>query len=324
MDLPLNHSPYLPLRCPSCGLEHWAFVGPWPSRTSWSHCPRCGAFIPAVVPGNLPPLFSWEVHPGLYPVPRWPRRPSARLRKALARALILAGSLLLVAAGAFGWVGGASATAPPQAVGGVVLGFNASQARWVPMASAVVAVTGSTTGPNVTDTNALGRFLFHGVSGGVHDVEASAPGYQEEILAVFLSQGYDSPSGNMTSLSLQLVPGPANQSRVISYIQYPDFETYLAFVFSATVLEGMAGALAVGGGIALWRRRSPARSVVAASAAALSPFLMAIAGFGTLFLTVLPETMFLVGGAGLLGAVTVVILLWALRPLGHEEIPAVP
>ncbi|MGC2360173.1 MAG: hypothetical protein WA691_07740, partial [Thermoplasmata archaeon] len=64
------------LRCPACGGDLRVVLASEPA-TQWFPCPHCRTPVPAVVPRDPPPLYSWEVLPGLYPalprprVPRW-------------------------------------------------------------------------------------------------------------------------------------------------------------------------------------------------------------------------------------------------------------
>ncbi|MGC2788982.1 MAG: hypothetical protein WA547_02845, partial [Thermoplasmata archaeon] len=76
------------LRCPACGGDLRVVLASEPA-TQWFPCPHCRTPVPAVVPRDPPPLYSWEVLPGLYPALPRPRVPRWRARRAAAAALLV-------------------------------------------------------------------------------------------------------------------------------------------------------------------------------------------------------------------------------------------
>ncbi len=302
-------------RCPRCRAEFRVFYPPSQVAVGWSYCPRCGQPTPVLPPRPHPPLFAWEVYPGLYPETRGPRQPLPRTRRALGVLVLVAAVLLLGIAGVLGGLGAATFGASDQRVAGSVLALDPQTGTETPLPGAWVNVTGSA-GPNSTRTGAGGAFDFPRLSPGEHALSAEAPGYGSLTLQFFLSPYFKAPQGNLTDLTLVVVPGSGpNASRVLAVSPFPDLETYLASLFSTSALEALMGLLAVWGAVSILRGRPPARGVVGGAAAVLGPGLAVAGGFTILFLQPTPWLLVPPMVAGVLGAVATFALVILQRPL---------
>jgi hypothetical protein len=321
----LNPSVPNRVRCPHCGLEQYALHPAWrPDGTIYILCAQCARPVPSVGWRRIPPLFSWEVHPGLWPSPHLPRRPSRSQRQALALVLLAGAVLLLGLGGGLGWIGGITLSPSRQTVAGTVLEFNYSEGTWTPVTGATVTLSG---GPGPTSrgiTGATGRFLFRDVPPGVHDVTASSPGYQTETLVIFVAPFESEPRGNLTNLVLELLGPSTASTRLVSYSVFPDLETYLSYLWAASLIEILGGVIALGGAWWLWRGRSPVSALVGAGAGVLSPLLASQGGFNALFVGTLQLALVILGLAGTLSAITFSGILWLYRPLSTEEGPPLP
>jgi len=126
------------MRCPTCGAELRAVLAPEPP-TQWFPCPQCRNPVPFVVPRDLPPLYSWEVLPGLYPALPPPRRPKVRLRRMAQVALAIVVALAVVLAVVLSVLGVEALSPATYDVSGTVMeqGF----LREVPAVGATVVMT---------------------------------------------------------------------------------------------------------------------------------------------------------------------------------------
>ena len=90
------------VRCPACGAPLRVLLAPAPP-TQWFPCSQCRAPVPVVVPRDPPPLYTWEVMPGLYRALPGPRIPRYRVRQLAAGALVGTAIVAAVLAGVFGY-----------------------------------------------------------------------------------------------------------------------------------------------------------------------------------------------------------------------------
>jgi hypothetical protein len=302
-----------PLTCSRCGsgVEEPPLAGSPPRP--WVACSHCGARIALPWPSELEGKYSWEVLRHFYPEPLWPRRLSPQLRRGLVAVFLAAALLLFAVAGIFGDLGVMAVSAPPQPVTGSVQALAGAGGPLLPVAGALVSLSGLAAG-NVTLTGNDGHFRFAAVPVGDHALKVLAPGFRPLNVEIFLAPAFEAPANNATDLSLVLGAGNTSSPETFTYSPFPDLPTYLTLLFSAAILEASAGALCVGGALALQRERPPARAVVAGAAAVLAPFLGGVTGFLPLFQTVMPLALALGAIAAALGGAALAVLTWAGRP----------
>ncbi len=302
-------APWVPLRCPRCGA---AVAAPPPLSTAagWVVCPACGATFPILAPRDPPPLFSWEAYPGLYPALPVPRRPAPALGRVTAVALIATALLLLGIAGLLLW-GGAASMAPGHfSLGGTVLNGSGR-----PLAGATVNLA-SETGYNVTvTTGPSGTFAFGDVPAGAAELNVSSPGYQTIVVAVFLSEPYRAtgagPNGQVTVLMTAGASYPADQ---VVESPFATLESFVADLWSATVLLALAGILAAAGALFAYRGRRPVVAASAGVGAMVAPIALVELGATAAF----PLLDWAITAATALGVVAFLLaasaMVWAGRP----------
>ncbi len=329
VPLPLAHSPYMPVaaasvpaKCLRCGTPFWAVHAGGRSELGWAFCPRCGQPTPSLPPRTEPPLFTWEIYRRFYPEPTWPRSPTPRVRTVLVVFCLIAGLALLGVGGTFGYFGAVGLSPHQRTVAGQVLEQNGSTTS--PASGALITLSNASNGAIVTvATDTQGDFSFSGVPAGEHQVRVQLPGFRLSQMEIFLAPLFAAPS-NTSSLSLFLLPGNLTQVYDQALAPYPDVETYVSFLFSASTIEVLGGCLALWGAFAIREGRSPARGVVGASAGLLAPFLAAVSGFDVLFLQVAPLTVVLAGITAILAGAALVLLLSTQRPLDGVPIAPTP
>lgn len=315
----------VPAKCPRCGASFWVAHPALREEVGWAFCPRCGQPTASLPPRATPPMFSWEVYRRFYPEPAWPRSPTAKVRRLLVVLALLSGVALLGIGGSFAYFGSTGLTPPPLGVGGVVWEENASGGL-DPAFGVFVEINGLQAGrDNATIAGPQGNFSFSSVPSGEHQIRVIAAGYRISRMEIFVDPEFTAPSGNTTALSVILVPvGPGVPATDIydqEFAPYPDLETYLSYVFSASAIEFIGAAFALWGAWALWKQHSVVRGVLGASAALLAPVLGAFGGYQTLFLVVEPAALIAGAGAFLAGCLGVLTLLLAQRPLDGVEVP---
>jgi hypothetical protein len=313
----------VPARCPRCGAPFWATHAPTSSEVGWAFCPRCQQPTPSLPPRESPPLFTWEVYRRFYPEPSWPRSPSVSLRRILFALVVVAGVALLATSGAFAYFGGIGLSPSRQTVAGTVEAASLSNQTLVPMSEVPVTITNMTGGSSATVmTDGSGDFSFAAVPPGEHQLTAQAYGYRLSQMSIFLAPAFSSPQGNVSSLEMTLVPGNLSAPYEQAFAPYPDLETYLSYLFSASAIELVGGLVALWGGWSLWVRRSAVRGVVGTAAGFLTPFLATVAGYQTLFLLVAPATIVLAAIAIVLGGSDLLLVLTSQRPLDGIDLSA--
>ncbi|HTW40263.1 MAG TPA: carboxypeptidase-like regulatory domain-containing protein [Thermoplasmata archaeon] len=250
------------LRCPTCGGDLRVELAAEPP-TQWFPCPHCHTPVPVVAPRDLPPLYSWEVLPGLYPELPRPRVPKWRVRRAAAAALLV---VAVVSAG--------------LAAGLVVAGWEAAQPARYTISGTVVGTSGAPIpGADVTlandanqSTSALtgfdGTFSFSNVPEGGVALNVSASGYAPATVYTFVSNVYATQS---TGLEVTLSPGTASNGTTTSLTPFPDMEQFLASVGAAAVLLGIIALVAGFAAVATVREDRPPVGVIGGAAGLLSP-----------------------------------------------------
>jgi len=301
-------SPTVTMRCPSCGQELRAVLAPAPP-TQWFPCPSCHVPVPVVVPRDLPPLYSWEVIPGLYPQLSVPRRPRWRLTSVGTIALGLAAVLAAVSGGLLGYYG-YMATQPEQYVVSGTVYEEVAGGALVPAAGAHVALLadGNRTFGNAT-TRSNGTFLFTGVPAGGIELNVTAPSYGPTVVYTFASGSY---STQTVGLRVTLQPGAVNNTTADVLTPFGDLETLLAYVGGAAVL---CGAAAVAAGAAAWTFRRPngaVGGVVGGGAAVAVPAVLVFLSLGGAF----PMVTAVAGVVGAAGAFALVLAAAQVSVLG--------
>lgn len=291
-------TPTVTLRCPSCGTELRAVVAPAPP-TQWFPCPRCHATVPVVVPRDLPPLFSWEVIPGLYPqlsVPRGTRwRPTVVTSIALAVAAVLAAG----ACGLLGYEGYVAAQPAVYVVSGTVFEDLGGGPRPVGGAQLVLFTDANRSIFSFT-TSANGTFRFTGVPAGGIELNVTAPGCAPVVIYTFATRAY---STQTQDLRVVLGPGGANNTTSDVLSPFADLETLLAYVGGGSALFGTAAVAAGVGALVFRRPAGAAAGVVGASAAVAVPVVLIFLSLSGAF----PAVTVLCGIVGAVGAFSLVL-----------------
>ena len=266
------------MRCPSCGLDVTARVAPTPP-TQWFPCPRCHAPVPVVAPRELPPLYTWEVAPGLYPAFPRPRPPRWSARRATALSLLT----VLVLAAAFGGVlsyYGVLASGPGSYTVSGTVSEETSSGGAVPAVDARVLLTEDGGARLSTLTGAGGSFRFAQVPAGGDTINVSLAGYAPVEVDTFASPVYDAGT---EGIGVTLVPGgPANGSTV-ALSAFPDLATFLSSIGSAVVLFGIVALVAGAAAVLTLREDRPALGVVGGAAGLAAPFALFLLGLAPIF-----------------------------------------
>jgi hypothetical protein len=253
------------LRCPACGGELRVALAAQPP-TQWFPCPHCRSPIPVVAPRELPPLYSWEVVPGLYPELPRPRVPKWRVRRAAAATLLV---VAVVAAGIVAGlvVAGWDAAQPARyTISGTVVGASGDSTS--PLAGAVVTLVDDQNRSTTQVTGFDGGFSFANVMQGGVAINVSDSGYAPVTLYTFVSNVYVAQS---SGIQIVMTPGTASNGSVVALTPFPDMEQFLASVGGAAVLLGIVALVAGFAAVATIRDDRPAFGVLGGAAGLLSP-----------------------------------------------------
>ncbi len=211
--------------------------------------------------------------------------------------------------GAFGLLGaGGSLGHAPYRIGGVV------RSPGSPLAGVMIVVD-PTRDPRVLFSNATGAFEIPGLSDGAHLIQFSQPGYETTNLTIFLSTYYVDPGNNLTDLIVGMVPGNSSASWSPGYSEFPDLETFVALMYSSSVMEAFGGLVAIWGGVCYYRRRSVPRFVVGGMSALLTPLFPFLIGTSGLYFELPPEAGLVAAGSALLGLIVLLFLGMSYRGL---------
>lgn len=226
--------------------------------------------------------------------------------------LIVAVAGILLLAGVFGVLGiGGSIGHPSYRAGGVVTSSSGSL-------SGVMILVDPTTQPRVIFTNSAGDFQISGLSGGYHLLEFSLSGYETTNLTLFLSSFYLDPSGNLTDLNVGMIPGNSNISWSPGYSEFPDLETFLALMYSASVLAALGGLVVLWGAYSYYHRRSVPRLVVGGMSAVITPLLPFFLGIENVYVEVLPVAVIVATLASLFGLAVLILLSFTYRGVSAD------
>lgn len=204
--------------------------------------------MPIVLPRDPPPLFSWEIYPGLYPLYIPPRPPRVRRRRATI--YVLVASLVICAAlvGTFGYIGVLAQRPATFTVTGTVV-----TPGGLPVVGANVALTTEANQTSNVVTGPAGTFSFSNVPVGGALLNTTRAGYAYTAMVLFLSTVYVS-GGSSTGIVVILNPSPSNSTVVF----LSPFSTLEAFVADVWATAGLLGLVVIVDAFAIERtRRSP-------------------------------------------------------------------
>lgn len=267
------------MRCPSCGQPIRAVVAPAPP-TQWFPCPACHVPVPVVVPRELPPLFSWEVLPGLYPLQPIVRQPRWRPATLVAWALAVAAVLAAITAGLLAADGYNSSLPAQYTVSGTIYESLAGGRHAPADGARVVLFTDDNRSSQLQITGPSGGFLFAGVPAGGIELNVTAAGFGSTVVYTFASKGY---STQTRGLDILLEPGTSNNTSADVLSPFGDLASLLATVGGGAVLLGGAGIAAAVGAVVVRRPGGAAIGVVGAGAALAAPVVLLLLYLGTAF-----------------------------------------
>ncbi len=265
--------PTVRIVCPRCRTPLAAVLAPFPS-TQWFPCPHCRTPVPVVVPRDPPPLYAWEVLPGLYPALPRPRasrwRPRTLVTIALGTVVIVSAVLtaLLVAYGV-----GAGSPASYEVSGDVVK--PSGQA-----ATGATVVLTENDGHELSTTIgfASASFEFANVPAGGISINVTLAGYAPVTIDTFASPVYNAGT---TGFGIQLEPGSADNGTTYVLSPFPDLETFVASIGAGAVLLGLIAVVAAGATVAGFRNDRGALVVVGGGGGAAAPlalYLLSLTG----------------------------------------------
>jgi len=289
--------PLISVRCPACGGPVSVVPSPSPP-TQWFPCPHCGTPVPVVVPRDLPPLYTWEVLPGLYPYLPAPRRPRWRAGRAAAGALVSVAVIATALAAVLGYCAVAASTTATFSVSGMVELQPDPFATPYPAVGAVIVATDEAGHTHTADSGIGGDFQLVGVPNGGIAVNVSYPGYAPVTVDVFLSSVY---SAGASAVVVTLTPGNLSNGTVGSLTPFVNLETFVAAIGGGLVLLGLVAAIAGAAAILTLRSDRPALGVVGGGAGLFSPLILILLNLGEAFPTLLAASALLaaVGGFAL-------------------------
>ncbi len=300
--------PAVSVRCPVCGADLRVVLAPAPP-TQWFPCPQCHNPVPVVVPRDPPPLYTWEVLPGLYPALPPTRRPRVSLRRMAQVALVGVAAVAVALAGVLVVLGDQALGPESYTVSGTVV-EDGSGGAGAPASGATVVLTTDSGQEFVQHTGANGGFLFSDVPVGGISLNVTLSGYAPVTVTTFASTVYNAGT---TGLSVTLVPGNPSNGTTTTLSPFPNLESFLASIGSGAVLLGIVALL--GGVAAVVTRRSdrPAVGVVGGAAGVLAPAALYFLALGGLF-PVVTAGMAILGGLGAFAATTRTVEIFQVGP----------
>ncbi len=270
-------APSVALRCPACGADLRASPAPAPP-TQWFPCPHCGTPVPVVVPRELPPLYAWEVVPGLYPPLPVPRPRRWPVRKLVAISLALIAGLAVAVAGVLVAEGFRAATPASYTVSGTIVDLVGGGS--VPAHGAVVALTDDPGQVRSVTTGPSGAFSFPDVPSGGFTLNVTQTGFAPINVSSFVSPVYDAGSRGLT---IGLAAGPVSNGTNVSLSPFPDLETFVAYLGGEAALLGLIAAVTAIAAVVTIRSDRPAVGVVGGAAGLAAPITVLFLSLGTIF-----------------------------------------
>ena len=284
-----------------------------PPPTQWFPCPRCQTPLPVVRPRDPPPLYSWEVYPGLYPPLPRPRTPRWRAQRAAVVGLLAIVVLAAAFAGILGYYAYAATAPGAYAVNGTVYAEGSSGA-YTPAAGAQVTITEDNGAQATTSTDGAGNFAFTGIPSGGIALHVALAGYLSATLGTFASPVYNAGT---TGIGIVLATAGTGNSTNGTLTPFPDLESFLASIGSGIVLLGVVAAIAVVAALLTMRSDRPALGVVGGGAGLAAPFTLYLLGLSSAFPILVATTAVLAG----FGAFTLAVRaaeLWQTAPAPGE------
>ncbi len=264
-------------RCPTCGGELTVALADAPP-TQWFPCPHCRTPVAVVVPRDPPPLYSWEVVPGLYPTLPLPRRTRWRARRAAAIALIAVVVLAVGFASTFAYYGVVAGEPGSFPVNGIV--ERSVGGVTGPAAGATVVLTEEGGAQASTVTLVDGAFAFAGVPGGSVSLNVSLPGFAPVVVSTFVSAVYDAGT---TGLEVVLAPGATGNATTVTLSPFSGLEGFLASIGVAVVLFVLIAGVAAAAAVGTVRADRPSLGVVGGGAGLLAPVAVYLLALGSAF-----------------------------------------
>ncbi|MGD0257116.1 MAG: carboxypeptidase-like regulatory domain-containing protein [Thermoplasmata archaeon] len=232
------------------------------------------------MPRDPPPLYSWEVMPGLYPYLPTPRVPRWRASRAAAGALVNVAVIAAVLAAILGYYAIAATAPSSYAVSGSVeLQPNSSSAPY-PAVGAVIVATDEAGHDHNTTTDLGGNFELGGLPTGGISVNVSFPGFAPLTVDIFLSTVYSAGAG---AIDVVLDPGSVSNGTLGSLTPFVNLETFVAAMGGAVVLLGLVAIIAGAAAILTLRSDRPALGVVGGGAGLVAPLALVFLDVGDPF-----------------------------------------
>jgi hypothetical protein len=285
------------LRCPNCGGGVHFVLAPAPP-TQWFPCPHCRTPVPVVVPRDPPPLYSWEVLPGLYPALPPPRIPRRRGVSAITVALLAIAIASAAFAGVLAYDAWDAVQPATFGVAGTVETTSNGYAQ--PIVGASVVMTDDANRSTSETTGIGGGFSFASVPPGGVTLNVSAPGYASLSVATFVSSVYAGPT---TGLVIDLAPGVSANVTTISLADFPDLEQFVAALGAGTILLGIVTLVAGAAAVIASRADRPALAVIGGAAGMLSPFVV-------VFLSLSSVSLLVTAGTAVVAAAGTFVVTW--------------
>ncbi len=258
--------PAVSVRCPACGTPLRALLAPAPS-TQWLSCPSCHRSVPALVPRDPPPLYTWEVYPGLYPALPPPRHSRWSGRRLAAGALLGVAVMAVVLAALFAYYATAAPAGGSFDTNGTVL-LQTSGGTLLPATGATVTVTPESGPARSTVVGGNGAFTLSGLPTGGLSIHFQEPGYSPVIVLAFVSPLF---SAGAAGLLVQLAPGSAANATTVSLTPFPTLEQFVAAIAAGALVLALVAAVAVLAGFRTLRDDRPALGIVGGGAGLFAP-----------------------------------------------------
>jgi Carboxypeptidase regulatory-like domain len=256
------------VRCPTCGGDLHIVLAAAPP-TQWFPCPHCRAPVPVVVPRDPPPLYAWEVLPGLYPALPPPRIPRRRSAGAITVALLAIAVLAAAFAGVLVYDSWVAVQPASFAISGAVESTSGGYPQ--PIVGATVVLTNDANHSSSETTGIGGGFSFTSVPTGGVTLNVSAPGYASQSVSTFVSTIYAGPT---TGIVIDLTPGTPANVTTVALAQFPDLEQFVAALGSGAILLAMVTLVAGAAAVITSRADRPALAVIGGASGMLSPFVV--------------------------------------------------
>lgn len=258
--------PTVYVRCPQCRGDLRVVLAPAPP-TQWFPCPHCRNPVAVVVPRDPPPLYTWEVLPGLYPAVPAPRIARRRRVSGLTVALLV----IAVASAALAGVLVFDAWQAVQPGAFVVSGAieSSSDGFAQPLAGATVVLTNDANHSTTVVTGPDGTFSFASVPPGGVTINVSAPGFESQSVSTFVSSVYAGPTNGLV---IELAPGASSNVTSVTLADFPDLEQLVAALGTGAILLGVVTIVAGAAAVITTRADRPAVAVIGGAAGMLSPF----------------------------------------------------